>query len=121
VPAGPQRLADLVAVPAGQHQVEQNEVRVELRRRREDGLPVACHPDLVALPTHEELQRDHDVRLVVADEDACHRWSLLPLPGRRHGPADREPDRERRTPAVAAAVRHRDRAAELLHDPSADR
>src|SRR5687768_16011163 len=45
--------------------------------------------------------------------------SVLSLPGRLRR-RDREPDRERGAPAVASAVRHPERATELLDDPPAD-
>src|SRR6185503_3393448 len=67
--------ADLEAVAARHHHVEQQEVGPELLRQPERLLAVARHPHLVAAAAHQELERDHDARLVLRDQ---HPHAALP-------------------------------------------
>src|SRR5262249_30312822 len=93
----PERLADLEAGELGEHDVEDEEVRLLRARPLEAGLPVGGGQDLVALELEVVLEAEHHVRLVLHDEYLAHGRSaerspsplsagitsvkVLPLPG----------------------------------------
>ena len=62
--------ADLEPVEAGHHQVEQDEVGIDLAEAVERLAAVGCGDDLVAFVAEVEAQQAHDVGFVVGYEDA---------------------------------------------------
>ena len=78
--------ADLQAVDAGQHQVEDDQVRARVAGQREGGRAVAGRQDVVAVAFEVALDELDQVLLVVDDEDAdsadswSHDLSIRPHP-----------------------------------------
>src|SRR5438132_2647422 len=62
-------LTHLVAAQPWHHHVEQDQVRLECRRQFESLVAVARDPNLQTRLLHQELERGHNVRLVIGDQD----------------------------------------------------
>ena len=133
-------LAHVVAAHPRHHHVEQDEVRPELADRGSASSPVVHHPHVVAALLHQELERDHDVGLVVGDQyllahapPRCRtrdpfgagrfRSSVaraVPPGAVRDRPRPNGSANAKVAPSPGALVTH-SRAAEMLDDLAADR